>query len=82
MLPGSPGTLSPTVLELTLPVRPPRVLGGSLDVMFAVPSMGRMGSRGWGRCRGASARAGRNGARVNRDWHRPAGWSGALGRQG
>lgn len=40
-------------------------------MMFAVPSMGRMGSRGWGRCRGASARTGRNGARVNREWHSP-----------
>lgn len=51
-MPGSPGTLSPTVLELTLPVRLPQVLRGSLYVMFAVPGMGRMGKVQGSSCQG------------------------------
>lgn len=54
MLPGPLGTLSPAVLELTLSVSPPRVLGGSLDVMFAVPSMGRDGEQRVGKVQGSS----------------------------
>lgn len=56
MLLGSPGTLSPAVLDLTLSLSTPGALGGSIVVSFAAPRMARMGSRGWRRCSGVAGR--------------------------
>lgn len=85
MLPGSPGTLNPAVLDPTLPLSTPGVMGGApLLRCLLCPAWG-----GWGAEDGEDAvgqprgmRAGENGAGMSRGSCSSAGWAAALGRQG
>lgn len=81
MLLGSPGSLSPTVLDLTLSLSTLGALGGSFVVSFAAPSMGRTGSRGWRRCSGVAGRdVGRGESSWDEQWFMHLGsWGAGLG---
>lgn len=84
MLPGSPGTLSPAVLDPTLPLSTPGALGSPLLRCLLCSAWG-----GWGAEDGEGAVgqppgmwAGENRAGMNRGLHSSAGWAAGLGRQG